>query len=190
MSYFLNIFVDTTLGVVILWGVLKGLKRITRLESGVYGEPPLQAQMRQWSKQLAVYIVGLIVMKVIVVAIFHICPWLENFGRWVLGWTMSNYKLQIVFVMLIFPLVMNVIQFWIVDTIVKHKVTESIYLDSDEEALLPVGENQDEEHIATHSLDGEEEAYFLTRHKADKPDLKPSPSDDSLHEQRTSSSLR
>ncbi|KAF7731722.1 hypothetical protein EC973_008894 [Apophysomyces ossiformis] len=187
--YFLNIFVDTTLGVVILWGVLKGLKKLTRIESGVYGEPPLQAQIRRWSTQLAIYIIGLIIMKVVVVAIFHLCPWLEGFGRWVLQWTMGNYKLQIVFVMLIFPLVMNVIQFWIVDTIVKHKATESIYLASDEEVLLTADDNDEEELVTADHIEGEEEAYFLTRPKADRA-ITTSPSNDVLHGQRTSDDSR
>ncbi|KAI8377858.1 vacuolar membrane protein-domain-containing protein [Radiomyces spectabilis] len=146
--YFLNIFVDTTLGVVILWSVLLGFRYFTGklqwsgFQSGVYGDPPFQEQIKAWSKQLAVYIISLIIMKIIVVAIFHLCPWISDFGRWVLQWTMGNYKLQVVFVMLIFPLVMNIIQFWVVDTIVKHKADHVTTIrlmhdQEDAETLLP-----------------------------------------------------
>lgn len=106
LRYFLNIFVDTTLGIGILWCILTGFKflvlrlQLTGFQSGVYGEPPLVEQLKKWSKQLIVYIVSLILMKVIVVGLFHLCPWIEDFGDWVLQWTVGNYKLQVVFVML------------------------------------------------------------------------------------------
>ncbi|EIE84100.1 hypothetical protein RO3G_08805 [Rhizopus delemar RA 99-880] len=37
----------------------------------------------------------------VVVILFGLCPWLRHFGEWVLGWTMGNYKIQVIFVMLI-----------------------------------------------------------------------------------------
>jgi hypothetical protein len=104
--YFLNIFVDTTFGVLIIWGVLGTVKflarfyRLSGFQSGVYGGPPLQNQIKVWSKQLAVYILALVTMKVVVLILFGICPWLEDFGKWVLGWTLGNYRLQVLFVML------------------------------------------------------------------------------------------
>ncbi|KAI9243380.1 vacuolar membrane protein-domain-containing protein [Sporodiniella umbellata] len=143
--YFLNILVDTTLGVGILWLILTGFKyaiaklKWTGFQSGVYGDPPLTEQIQKWAKQLSVYIVSLMLMKVIVVALFHLCPWLSDVGDWVLSWTVDNYRLQVVFVMFIFPLVMNIMQFWIIDTIVKHKTDKentpatTIRLDADEE---------------------------------------------------------
>ncbi|GAN05677.1 conserved hypothetical protein [Mucor ambiguus] len=156
--YFLNIFVDTTLGIGILWCILTGFKyltlrlQLTGFQSGVYGEPPLVEQLKKWSKQLLVYIVSLILMKVIVVGLFHLCPWIEDFGDWVLQWTVGNYKLQVVFVMLIFPLVMNIMQFWVIDTFIKHKTDQkthhNIRLTRDEEdaqTLLRSNEEEEEE---------------------------------------------
>lgn len=105
--YFLNILVDTTLGVLIIWGVLSAVKffarfyRLKGFQSGVYGEPPFVHQVRVWAKQLGVYILALVTMKVVVVVLFGLCPWLETFGEWVLGWTMGNYRLQVLFVMLV-----------------------------------------------------------------------------------------
>jgi hypothetical protein len=98
--------VDTTLGIGILWLILTGFKHlILRLEwhgfqSGVYGEPPFVEQLKKWLKQLVVYIVSLILMKVVVVSLFHLCPWISDFGDWVLQWTVGNYRLQVAFVML------------------------------------------------------------------------------------------
>lgn len=73
----------------------------TGFQSGVYGDPPLKEQIKPWLKQLSVYTLSLMIMKVLVVVIFHLCPWLEDFGSWVLGWTSGNYKLQVAFVMLV-----------------------------------------------------------------------------------------
>jgi hypothetical protein len=104
--YFLNILVDTTLGIGILWVILKGFKylvkrfELTGFQSGVYGDPPLIEQLKKWGKQLVVYITSLMLMKVIVVGLFHLCPWISDFGDWVLEWTVGNYRLQVVFVML------------------------------------------------------------------------------------------
>lgn len=156
--YFLNILVDTTLGIGILWLVLKGFKYAvqklewTGFQSGVYGDPPFIEQLKKWGKQLMVYILSLIIMKVIVVGLFHLCPWISDFGDWVLQWTVGNYRLQVVFVMLIFPLVMNIMQFWVIDTFIKHKSVEkaspTIRLDQDEEdaqTLLRQDEEEEEE---------------------------------------------
>lgn len=102
----MNIFVDTTFGVLVIWGVLTAVKlfatfyRLSGFESGVYGEPPLENQIRVWAKQLGTYILALVTMKVVVLILFGICPELEDFGQWVLGWTLGNYRLQVLFVML------------------------------------------------------------------------------------------
>ncbi|KAG1471264.1 hypothetical protein G6F56_002225 [Rhizopus delemar] len=164
--YFLNILVDTTLGVGIIWTILTGFKYAilklgwTGFQSGVYGDPPFVEQIQKWAKQLAVYIVSLMLMKVIVVALFHLCPWMADVGAWVLGWTVDNYRLQVVFVMFIFPLVMNIMQFWIIDTIVKHKSDKdspstTIRLNADEEdaqTLLRSHEESEEETAGPHEL--------------------------------------
>ncbi|KAI8075231.1 vacuolar membrane protein-domain-containing protein [Gongronella butleri] len=133
--YLLNILVDCTVGVAILWVFLLSFRYLTDqwlqwpgFRSGVYGDPPLSQQMKPWLKQLAVYTLSLMLMKMVVVLIFRLCPWLESVGYWMLGWTSSDYKLQVAFVMLIFPLVMNIIQFWIIDTIVKHSDKKPIRL--------------------------------------------------------------
>ncbi|KAG1538779.1 hypothetical protein G6F51_009551 [Rhizopus arrhizus] len=161
--YFLNILVDTTLGVGIIWLILTGFKYAilklgwTGFQSGVYGDPPFTEQLKKWAKQLTVYIISLILMKVIVVVLFHLCPWILDFGDWVLEWTVGNYRLQVVFVMLIFPLVMNILQFWVIDTIVKHKSDKnsptSIRLNADEEdaqTLLRSHEESEEETNTIH----------------------------------------
>ncbi|CAO3642033.1 unnamed protein product [Cunninghamella blakesleeana] len=152
----------------IIWGILqlsqKFAKRfgLSGFQSGVYGTPPLKKQLKRWLKQLLVYISALLIMKLVVVTFFHLCPWIENFGEWILGWTKGNYKLQVLFVMLIFPLIMNIAQFWIIDTIVKHNVNKTpIYLDDalDEDILIPIYDDIDSE-IHYDDDDDEYEHYY------------------------------
>ncbi|KAF9386258.1 hypothetical protein CPC16_007604 [Podila verticillata] len=137
--YFLNIFLDTTFGVGVLYLFLKGADkyfqhmRIEGLRTGEYGNPP---QIQRWWKQTLVFSLGLVVMKIVVVIVLT-WPFLFTFGEWVLGWTLQNEKLQILFVMLILPLSMNICQFWVIDYILKQKTTEKfpIRIDDDEEDL-------------------------------------------------------
>jgi len=123
--YFLNVGIDTTLGVGILWIILRTLQSslqkmgVKGIRTGDYGTPP---SMRSWIKQTIIFILSLIGMKLCVYDIFRLCPWLFDFGKWVLRWTRDNYKAQVVFVMLIFPLCMNAFQIWVIDTIVKNKL--------------------------------------------------------------------
>ncbi|KAF9425207.1 hypothetical protein BGZ94_007746 [Podila epigama] len=151
--YFLNIFLDTTFGVGVLYLFLKGAekyfqyRRIEGLRTGDYGNPP---QFQRWWKQTLVFSLGLVVMKIVVVIVLT-WPFLFTFGEWVLGWTLHDEKLQILFVMLILPLSMNICQFWVIDYILKQKPVEKfpIRIDDDEEDLYGLvsglDQNYDEE---------------------------------------------
>lgn len=132
--YFLNLLVDTTVGIPILWCCLTFyesiLKRmgVKNIESGNYfaeldiptpnrrREPSLAA----FTKQLAVFIVGLISMKC---CLFLILLYFENvaewFANWVLGWSDPWPNLQLFLVMFVFPLLLNCFQCFCVDSIIK-----------------------------------------------------------------------
>ncbi len=58
-------------------------------------------------------------MTLCVLAIFALLPWIAWVGDWALRWTEGNTALQITFVMFVFPLIMNAIQYWIVDGFIK-----------------------------------------------------------------------
>jgi hypothetical protein len=58
-------------------------------------------------------------MKLCVLAIFAFLPWIAWVGDWALRWTEGNTALQIAFVMFIFPLIMNALQYWIIDNFIK-----------------------------------------------------------------------
>lgn len=62
-------------------------------------------------------------MKICVLLIFLILPWISRVGDWALKWTEGNEKLQIFFVMMLFPLIMNAIQYYIIDSFIKLRET-------------------------------------------------------------------
>ncbi|ELR10325.1 hypothetical protein VC83_07948 [Pseudogymnoascus destructans] len=127
--YFLNLLIDTTIGIPILIFFLHVLTRLFLLtplgeppqsiESGNYGSPP---RAKWWAKQSLIYFLGLLSMKFIVLLIFIFLPWISHIGDWALRWTEGNEKLQVFFVMLFFPVVMNATQYYIIDTFIKGKL--------------------------------------------------------------------
>ena len=124
--YLLNLGIDTTIGIPILICILKVLhvgasytplaRPPESIKSGYYGDPP---RATWWLKQSFIYFVGLLGMKFCVFIIFQLCPWIVKVGDWALRWTEGNEAIQIAFVMLIFPLVMNGIQYYIIDIFIK-----------------------------------------------------------------------
>lgn len=121
----------TTIGIpilIILLRVFTGLATYTpfgkpaeSVQSGHYGNPPNAVW---WLKQSLIYFSGLFGMKLCVLIIFIMMPWISQVGDWALRWTEGNEKLQVAFVMMIFPLIMNALQYYIIDSFIKKKVTE------------------------------------------------------------------
>lgn len=68
-----------------------------------------------------IYFIGLLGMKLCVFGLFQLLPWLGWVGDWALRWTEGKEWVQITFVMLIFPLVMNGLQYYIIDSFIKDK---------------------------------------------------------------------
>ena len=125
----------TTLGIPILIGLLHMTTKIVSytkfgqppesIQSGYYGNPP---NALWWLKQSIIYFCGLFGMKVVVLIIFLVFPWISRVGDWALGWTEGNEKVQIVFVMMLFPLIMNAMQYYIIDSFIKRETDhESVY---------------------------------------------------------------
>lgn len=93
------------------------------VQSGHYGSPP---NAWWWLKQSLIYFCGLMGMKLCVLVLFMLLPWLPHVGDWALGWTEGNEKLQIVFVMMLFPLIMNALQYYIIDSYIKENETAPV----------------------------------------------------------------
>ena len=88
------------------------------ISSGNYGRPP---RALWWLKQCLIYFLGLLAMKACVFLFFKLCPWIVYVGDWALRWTEGNEEVQVFFVMLFFPLVMNALQYYIIDGFIKDK---------------------------------------------------------------------
>lgn len=106
-------------------GQAEGRPSIDSLEEG--GKPasstsasqPTQEarfQFSWWGKQLMVYLASLVVMKLAILGFFWI-PAVLAVGDWMLSWLGEDTK--VIFVLMIFPLAMNAIQFLLIDTILK-----------------------------------------------------------------------
>ncbi|CAK7204434.1 hypothetical protein SEUCBS139899_007191 [Sporothrix eucalyptigena] len=130
--YLLNLAIDTTLGIPILIFLLRittALVSYTPLgqppesiQSGNYGRPP---NAWWWLKQSIIYFCGLFGMKICVLIIFITMPWISRIGDWALRWTDGNEQLQIIFVMMLFPLIMNALQYYIIDSFIKDQTMSS-----------------------------------------------------------------
>lgn len=138
--YLINIAVDTTIGVPILFLLLKILQKgasLTALarpaesiKSGVYGHPP---QATWWLKQSIIYFLALLLMKLCVFFIFAVLPWIALVGDWALRWTEDSENLQIAFTMFVFPLIMNAIQYYIIDSFIKDRSIDEHDGDTDDD---------------------------------------------------------
>ena len=130
--------IKTTLGIPVLIIIVRVTTRLVAftpmgqppesIQSGNYGQPP---RVLWWLKQSFIYFCGLMGMKICVLILFMMLPWLSRVGDWALGWTEGNERLQIVFVMMLFPLIMNAMQYYIVDSYIKNQATEEADVSDD-----------------------------------------------------------
>ncbi|KAE8210672.1 hypothetical protein CF327_g5484 [Tilletia walkeri] len=138
--YFLNIAIDTTLGVFIIYITLRITTHVLTsvlgwhgFVSGQYGNVPTpdggsgKPKMSYWGKQLVTYLFAIFIMKIFVTGIMWMFPFLFAFGKWLLSLFGKHRNVQVFFVMALFPLAMNVIQFWLIDSLLRHNPTTSVY---------------------------------------------------------------
>ncbi|KAL9613602.1 MAG: hypothetical protein Q9167_001884 [Letrouitia subvulpina] len=166
--YLLNLAIDTTIGIPILIFLLRlltyGFARSPlgnppeSVESGNYGQPP---RATWWVKQSIIYFLGLLGMKACVFVIFKLCPWIIIVGDWALKWTEGNETVQVFFVMLFFPLIMNALQYYIIDSFIKeHRSAEHEPLLREDEEDEHDCQTQNEETRILESEDGDRELDF------------------------------
>ncbi|KAI8092983.1 vacuolar membrane protein-domain-containing protein [Halteromyces radiatus] len=119
--YLASILYDTTIGLALLYTWLRCLTWTLATWCDLhipndYGQAPFREQMKRWSQQTSVFVMAEILMKLCQFWCFHHIPWFFLFGQWLLDWTRDNYHHQVILVMFIYPLLMNAIQFWMIDT--------------------------------------------------------------------------
>ncbi|CBZ49630.1 klla0c10076p, related [Neospora caninum Liverpool] len=121
--YWLNIMVDTTLGVYVLHLLVEWMTRWRSLTGstafGYYGNPPA---WRACLRQVLVWQVIVSAMKMLMVLVMVV-------GQTPLTWIAAALlnslddqpRVKLVVVMVLTPLTMNTIQYWITDNIIKRK---------------------------------------------------------------------
>jgi len=134
--YWVNIMIDTTVGVFIeylfLLIVTDALEcatgRTGALKSGSYRKANGDIQASRYFSQLAVWLLCVTIMKFVVVLIIMAfqSPILHA-AQTVVGIFAGDSRMELVFVMIITPCCMNAFQFWITDSFIKEEVnTETI----------------------------------------------------------------
>ncbi|KAJ6261316.1 Vacuolar membrane protein [Drechslerella dactyloides] len=208
--YLLNLAIDTTVGIAILIYALRLLTYLCEqlppdnafshgITSGDYGHPP---KASNWIKQSGItprtlhqafqkltftltvlYFAGLMIMKLVVALLFAIFPVvLGKFGDFLLGWTEGNRKVQIAFVMFIFPLIMNAVQYYIIDTFIKKQEAKSPHLpvsidgdSSDDDDAFGDEDDTERASFAKRGRRGSRgEQYDEVPHDMNTPQLQPS----------------
>ena len=104
-------------------------------------------------------------MKICVYIFFALCPWIVYVGDWALRWTEGNEQLQIAFVMLLFPLIMNALQYYIIDGFIKNKENGG----GKGHHALPTDEEEEDDRAASRPLRNAWDASFDSE---DDDDLK------------------
>jgi len=131
--YWVNIVVDCTIGTAIEYAFFRLITRqvIPRLvrnpyraveyESGVYGSTWGEFRIRNYIKQLSVWILVCTIMKftVLVLMEFGSDVLLDTAATFLGGWTNDPTR-KLFVVMIATPLVMNSAQLWIIDNVIKR----------------------------------------------------------------------
>lgn len=71
-------------------------------------------------------------MKFCVFFLIQFMPFIVQIGDWALRWTEGNTATQIAFVMLLFPVIMNAIQYYIIDAFIKKPLSYDLYTTDDD----------------------------------------------------------
>ncbi|KAJ5478358.1 hypothetical protein N7530_003867 [Penicillium desertorum] len=119
--YLLNLGIDTTLGIPILILLLRVLNYFASYTP--LANPP-------GINRSIVYFMGLLGMKICVFFLIELLPFIVKVGDWALRWTEGNAAVQIFFVMLLFPVIMNAMQYYIIDIFIKKPVSQYVVDDT------------------------------------------------------------
>lgn len=109
-------------------------------------------------------------MKICVFFLIQLLPFIVKVGDWALRWTEGNTAVQIFFVMLLFPVIMNAIQYYIIDTFIKKPITPTDEILAEEDDQEGTSVDNDEDH-RTGLLAGLEDDGILDAGENPRKDL-------------------
>ncbi len=107
-------------------------------------------------------------MKLCILVVFVMVPSISKIGDRALSWTEGNADVQIIFARMIFPLIMNGLQYYIIDSIIKKRES----FDEHEHERLSM-EDPDDERTRLYD-DGESDLVDERSHDGDVDDGKTS----------------
>jgi hypothetical protein len=151
--YFVNILLDTTIGVIFEWILVRVLEVIARknkievLISGCYFASDTiifddyHIDYCIWATQAGIWCLISSLMKLFVYIIMLSSPiFLEDLGKSMLSSIAIYPRLELIIVMIIVPFIMNACQFWLVDNILKESDESRIErISRGKEKLIQVG---------------------------------------------------
>jgi hypothetical protein len=110
--------------------------------SGDYGHPP---QWRVWFSQLVVWLLIVSTSKLMLIGtVIHTLPWIAALVDFVFSPLRQYPDFELVLVMVVFPVAMNALLFWVTDNVIKrrhdHTWSASQQRQHDEEANTLVNE--------------------------------------------------
>jgi hypothetical protein len=136
--YLNNLMADSTLGVLLSYFYLQIVLKVlsgTKLEfhSGDYGQGETTDDSKEvnWKCNLVLYQILWWVMIVLLAKfttlgiLFSFYRIVENAGKLILQPVKSDPKVKLIFVMIIFPTIFNIIQFWFTDNFIKNNIVGS-----------------------------------------------------------------
>lgn len=147
--YGMSYLIDTTLGLflaITFLGVLDWMANerdwVHLKHSGVYVGPD---RYKHWMSQVIAWMLILTIVKLIIYIFMRICSTpLAILGQWLFEPLQGNIRIELLFVMIVFPGFLNVIYFWIADSYLKakhehaeaHEQSPSFQLAEKKQALL------------------------------------------------------
>ena len=134
--YSLMVVLDATLGLGLCYLALKGFEKyvvdarmvgafspLEYMRSGKYGTPP---SAYAWGMQLLLWQGIVVGVKVTMAALtYPVSDFLQSIARFVLAPVIKHPHAELIFVMLVLPLVLNVVTFWVSDNVLMAKKEES-----------------------------------------------------------------
>lgn len=125
--YWVNIMIDTTLGVLICYGFLKVTETVFGYDSGHYGKKAetgidwqSNPDYRKWAQQIGVWCIIVSLMKLVVVILMLLfASFWERVSVGATHW-IRDRQLRLIFVMIVTPTLMNMFQFWVTDSFLKY----------------------------------------------------------------------
>lgn len=132
--YWINIMIDTTLGVAVEYALLQALLKLAGVCLGTAGAEELRPghyhdagvfQVSRYVKQLVLWLIVVTGMKMsMVVLMYFAATPLEAGAAFVLQPFLESPSLKLCVVMIATPLCMNAFQFWVVDNFIKKEESE------------------------------------------------------------------